>query len=97
MDLSFLAGTEPPTVDVAVMPVNHSGKPFVVDGERQGSANTGSFLSLFSGERTPLWSSIREFGSDDEPAAHAHDFGALVVPHKSVAPALWTLLNLCGL
>ena len=97
IDLGFLAGTEPLTVDVAVMPVNHGRKPFVVDGERHGGADTGSFLPLFNVERTPLRSSVREFGGDDEPAVHTHDFGALVVPHESAAPALWAVLNLCGL
>ncbi len=97
VDLGFLAGTEPLAVDVTIMPVNHGGKPFVVDGERERSADTGSFCPLFSVERTPLWSSVGEFGGDDEPAVHAHDFGALVVSHESGAPALWALLNLCGL
>jgi len=78
------------------MPVNHCGKPFVVNGERERSANTSPFGPLFSVERTPLRPSICKPGGDDKTATHTYDFGALIVPHESVAAAFWALLNLWG-
>jgi len=79
------------------MPVNHGGKPFVVNGEGERSANTSPFGPLFSVERTPLRPSICKLGGDDKTATHTHDFGALIVSYESVATAFWALLNLCGL
>jgi len=60
----------------------------------KGSADTGSLSPLFIVKRPPFRPSIREFGGNDKPAIHAHDFGAFIISHESRAPAFWALLNL---
>ena len=65
-----------------------------MNGEGEGGANAGSLGPLLVIEGTPLWPSIREFGSDNIPAAHANDFGAFIVPHEASASAFRTLPNL---
>jgi len=78
------------------MPVNHGGKPFIVNSEGERSANASSFSPLFSVECTPFGSSVCKLGGDDEAAVHAYDFGAFIIPHETVAAAFGALLNLWG-
>jgi len=65
-----------------------------MNSEGKRGANTGSLGTLLVVEGAPLWSSIREFGGDNISAAHAHDLGALIVPHESSASAFRALPDL---
>ena len=93
VNLSLLPRRKPFSVNVTVVPVNHGGEAFVVNGKRERSANSGSLGALFVIESSPLRPSVREFGGDDKSTVHTNNLGALVVPHESSAPALRALPN----
>ncbi len=67
-----------------------------MDGECERGANSGSLGTLLFVERPPFRASISEFGGDDDPTVHTHDFGTVIIPHESGAPALRALQNPSG-